>query len=127
MTTESADTLVIDRLDKLPTFCAFTCRSDNPSVVIWIDFWAVEPGASREEDYSRGQRYADEAISHAWTTGQHVFIECVLLFIAIKLRKDDRPAGDLEHGFVDRVVHHFPAAIDKVLVRSLRRLPRSLN
>jgi hypothetical protein len=43
------------------------------------------------------------------------------------LRKDDRPAGDLEHGFVDRVVRHFPAAIDNVLARSLQRLPRALN
>jgi hypothetical protein len=127
MTTESPETLVIDRLDKLPTFCAFTCRRDNPSVVTWIDFWAVEPGGSREADYSRGQRYADEAISHAWTTRQHVFIECVLIFIAIKLRKDNRPAGDLEHGFVDRIVRYFPASIDNVLARSLRRLPRAMN
>jgi hypothetical protein len=127
MTTESPDTLVIDRLDDLPTFCAFTCQEDNPSVVTWIDFWAVEPGGSREADYCRGQGYADEAIWHARTTGQQVFIECVLIFIAIKLRKSDRPAGGLEHGFVDRIVCHFPGAIDNVLVRSLRRHPRVLN
>jgi hypothetical protein len=127
MTTESPNTLVIDRLDKLPTFCAFTCQEDNPAVVTWIDFWAVEPCGSGETDYSRGQSYADEAIWHAWTTGQHVFIECVLIFIAIKLRKNDRPAGGLEHGFVDRIVRHFPAAIDNVLARSLRRHPKALN
>src|SRR6516165_2897331 len=108
MTTEPPDTLVIDRLDKLPTFCAFTCQEDNPSIVTWIDFWAVEPCGSRETDYSRGQSYAEEAIWHACTTGQHVFIECVLIFIAIKLRQNDRPAGGLEHGFVDRIVRHFP-------------------
>jgi hypothetical protein len=43
------------------------------------------------------------------------------------LRKNDRPAGGLEHGFVDRIARHFPAAIDNVLVRSLRRHPRALN
>ncbi len=127
MTTETAGMLVIDRLDDLPTFCAFICQDDNPSVVTWIDFWAVEPCGSREADYLQGQRYADEAIWHVWTTGQHVFVECVLMFIAMKLRENDRPAGGLEHGFVDRIVRHFPGAIDNVLMRSLRRHPAAPN
>ncbi len=127
MTTETAGMLVIDRLDDLPTFCAFICQDDNPSVVTSIDFWAVEPCGSREADYLQGQRYADEAIWHVWTTGQHVFVECVLMFIAMKLRENDRPAGGLEHGFVDRIVRHFPGAIDNVLMRSLRRHPAALN
>ena len=126
-TIESRLMLVIDHLDKLPTFCSFTCQEDDPSVVTSIDFWAVEPCGRREADYSLGQSYADEAIWHAWTTGQQVFIECVLIFIAIKLRKHDRAASGLEHGFVDRIVRHFPAAIDNVLVRSLRWHPRALN
>jgi hypothetical protein len=127
MTTEAAGPLVIDRLDDLPTFCAFTCQDDNPSIVTWIDFWAVEPCGSREADYLRGQRYADEAIWHVRTTGQCVFIECVLMFIAIKLRESDRPAGGLEHGFVDRIVRHFPGAIDNVLARSLRQHAAVMN
>ncbi len=127
MTTETSSTLVIDRPDDLPTFCAFARQSDNSSVVTWIDFWAVEPSGRREADYQRGQRYADEAIWHVWSTGQHVFVECVLMSIAIKLRENDRPPGGLEHGFVDRIVRHFPGAIDNVLMRSLRRHPTRLN
>jgi hypothetical protein len=126
-TAEAADTLIIDRLDDLPTFCAFACREDNPSVVTWIDFWAVEPCGTREADYLRGRRYADEAIWHVRVTGQPVFIECVLMFIAIKLRQNDRRAGGLEHGFVDRIAGYFPGAIDNVLVRSLQRHPKALN
>jgi hypothetical protein len=127
MTTETADMLIIDRLHDLPTFCAFACQDGNPSVVTWIDFWAVEPGGGGEADYLRGQRYAEEAIWHVRATGQDVFIECVLVFIAIKLRENDRCAGGLEYGFVDRITRHFPGAIDNVLVRSLRRCPRALN
>ena len=127
MTTETAGMFVIDRLDDLPTFCAFICQDGNPPVVTWIDFWAVEPCGSRESDYLRGQRYADEAIRHVWTTGQQVFIECVLMFIAIKLRENDRRAGGLEHGFVDRIAGHFPGAMDNVLVRSLRHHARALH
>ena len=127
MTAEAASMLVIDRLGDLPTFCTFICQDDNPSVVTWIDFWAVEPCGSRDADYLQGQRYADEAIWHVSTTGQHVFVECVLMFIAMKLREDDRPAGGLEHGFVDRIVRHFPGAIDKVLMRSLRPPPAVPN
>jgi hypothetical protein len=127
MATETADMLVIDRLHDLPTFCAFACQDGDPSVVAWIDFWAVEPGGSGEADYLRGQRYAEEAIWHVRATGQHVFIECVLVFIAIKLREDDRRAGGLEYGFVDRIARHFPGAIDNVLVRSLRRSSKALN
>jgi hypothetical protein len=127
MATETADMLMIDRLHDLPTFCAFACQDGDPSVVAWIDFWAVEPGGSGEADYLRGQRYAEEAIWHVRATGQHVFIECVLVFIAIKLRENDRRAGGLEYGFVDRIARHFPGAIDNVLVRSLRRGPKTLN
>ena len=127
MGTETADMLIIDRLHKLPTFCAFACQDDNPAVVTWIDFWAVEPCGSGEADYLQGQRYADEAIWHVRATGQQVFIECVLVFIAIKLRENDRRAGGLEYGFVDRIAGHFPGAIDNVLVRSLRCCPKALN
>src|SRR5262249_871887 len=41
MTTETADMLIIDRPDDLPTFCAFAYQDGNPSLVTWIDFWAV--------------------------------------------------------------------------------------
>jgi hypothetical protein len=127
MTTETADMLIIDRVGDLPTFCDFARQGRDPSVVTWIDFWAVEPCGSSEADYLRGQRYADEAIGHVRTTGQRVFIECVLMFMAIKLRESDRCAGGLEHGFVDRIAGHFPGAIDNVLVRWLRCRPRVLN
>jgi hypothetical protein len=127
MTTENSDVLVIDHVGDLPTFCAFAYQDENRSVVTWIDFWAVEPCGGGEADYLRGQRYADEAIRHVWATGQRGFIECVLMFIAIKLRENDRRAGRLEHGFVDRIAGHFPGAIDNVLMRSLRRCPRALN
>lgn len=125
MTTEIADMLVIDSVRDLPTFCALAYEEENRSVVTWIDFWAVEPCGSSEADYLRGQRYADEAIWHVRATGQGVFIECVLLFIAIKLRQNDRCAGGLEHGFVDRIAGRFPGAIDNVLMRSLRRCSKA--
>src|SRR5260370_148357 len=127
MTTETADMLIIDRLHDLPTFCAFACQDGNPSVVTWIDFWAVEPCGSGEADYLRGQRFAEEAIWHVRATGQPVFIECVLVFIAIKLRENDRRAGGLGYGFVDRIARDFPGAIDNVLVRSLQRRSKALN
>ena len=127
MTTETAGMLIIDRLDNLPTFCAFSCQDGNPSIVTWIDFWAVEPCGIGEADYLQGQRYAEEAIGHVRATGQHVFIECVLVFIAIKLRQSDRCASCLEHGFVDRIARHFPGALDNVLMRSLESRPATLN
>jgi hypothetical protein len=127
MISEIADALVIDRPGDLPTFCAFAFQDQNPSVVAWIDLWAVEPRDSGEADYLRGQRYADEAISHVEVTGQRVFIECVLVFIAIKLRESDRPAAGLEHGFVDRIAGHFPGAINNALLRVLRCCPKALN
>jgi hypothetical protein len=43
------------------------------------------------------------------------------------LRENDRRAGGLEYGFVDRIARHFPGAIDNVLVRSLRRCSKALN
>jgi hypothetical protein len=124
MHTDNADVFAIDSLDDLPTFCAFACQDNNPSVVAWIDFWAVEPCDSGEADYLRGQRYADEAIFHVRATGQRVFIECVLIYMAIKLREDDRRACRLEHGFIDRIAGHFPGAIDSALARALRRHPQ---
>jgi hypothetical protein len=127
MTAETADVFVINHLDDLPTFCAFARRESNPSVVAWIDFWAVEPCDSGEADYLRGQRYADEAIWHVRATGQRVFIECVLIYMAIKLREDDRRACGLEYGFIDRIAGHFPGAIDNALARALRHHPLALN
>jgi hypothetical protein len=125
--TAETDVFVIDHVDDLPTFCAFARKDNNPSVVIWIDFWAVQPCDSGEADYVRGQRYADEAIWHVRATGQRVFIECVLIFMALKLREDDRRACGLEHGFIDRITGHFPGAFDNALMRALRHRPLALN
>jgi hypothetical protein len=127
MNTETADVLVVDRTGDLPTFCALAYQDGNPPIIAWIDFWAVEPCSSVEADYLRGQRYADEAIRHVRVTGQRVFIECVLMFIGIKLRERDRCAGGLEQGFIDRIAGHFPGATDKVLMRLLRHHPKTLN
>jgi len=127
MTAETADMLIVDHLVDLPTFCALICQDSNPSIVRWIDFWAVEPCGIGAADYLRGQRYAEEAIWHVRSTGQDVFIECVLMFIAIKLRQTDRCASKLEHGFVDRIACHYPDALDNVLMRSLRYRPATLN
>ena len=127
MTTETAQVLVVDRTGDLPTFCALAHQHENPSVVTWIDFWAVEPCSSVEADYVRGQRYADEAIWHVRATGQPVFIECVLMFIGIKLREKERCAGGLEQGFIDRIAGHFPGTMDNVLMRIFRRHPKMLN
>src|SRR5215469_2378805 len=68
--------LVVDETAHFPSFCAFAFREDDPSAVAWIDFWAVEPCSNAEADYTRGQKYADEAIWHVRTTGQPAFIEC---------------------------------------------------
>jgi hypothetical protein len=127
MTAEIAEMFVVTSVDDLPTFCAFARKDGNPSVIAWIDFWAVEPCDSGEADYQRGQRYADEAIWLVRATGQRVFIECVLIFMAIKLREDDRRACGLEHGFIDRIAGHFPGALDNALVRALEHHPAALN
>ena len=127
MVTETADVLVVDRTSGLPTFCALAYQDGNPSAIAWIDFWAVEPCCSVEADYLRGQRYADEAIRHVRATGQPVFIECVLMSIGIKLREEERCAGRLEQGFIDRIAGQYPDATDKILVRLLRRHPGMLN
>jgi hypothetical protein len=127
MTTEPTEVLVVDRSSGLPTFCALAYQGENPAVVTWIDFWAVEPCSSVEADYVRGQGYADEAIWHVQSTGQLVFIECVLMFIGMKLREKDRCAGGLEQGFIDRIAGHFPGAMDNVLMRIFRRHPKMLN
>jgi hypothetical protein len=127
MTAEITDVFIIDSLDALPTFCAIACKGSDPSVVAGIDFWAVEPCDCGEGDYLRGQRYADEAIWHVRATGQRIFIDCVLIYMAIKLREDDRRACGLEHGFIDRIAGHFPGAVDIALVRALQHHPRALN
>jgi len=127
MTIETADVLRVDQASDLPTFCERAYKDNNPSVITSIDFWAVEPCSSVEADYARGQRYADEAIRHVRVTGQPVFIECVLVFMGIKLREAERSVGGLEQGFIDRIAGHFPGAMDKVLMRLLRRHPATLN
>jgi len=121
MITGNAVAFVVDNTKKFPTFCSVAFHDDNRAAVSWIDFWAVKPCGNAAADYARGRRYADEAIWHVRTTGQPGFIECVLLFMGMKLR--DRDAGELEQGFVDRIVNDFPNALDEVVTRILRRRP----
>lgn len=122
MTTGSA-AFIVDHAGRFPTFCAVAFRSKDREVATWIDFWAVKPCGDPAADYARGRRYADEAIGHARTTGQPVFIECVLIFMSMKLRHRD--AGELEQGFVDRITSDFPHAMDEVIIRlSRHRLKR---
>ena len=123
----SENILIVNEITHFPSFCAFAFEDDNPSVVTWIDFWAVEPCSCARADYARGQRYADEAIRHVRATGQPVFIECVLIFMGIKLRERKRCAGGLEQGFTDRIANDFPGAMDRVLMRLFRRHPRKLS
>jgi len=119
MTTENA--LIVDATMKFPSFCALTYQEGDPSILSWIDFWAVEPDGAAEADYRRGQRFGDEAIQHVRLTAQPVFIECVLVFIGIKLRDGNRDASELERGFIDQIEREFPHAISKVLLRLSQR------
>ena len=122
MTAGSA-AFIVDHAGRFPTFCAVAFRSEDRAAVTWVDFWAVKPCGDPAADYARGQRYADEAIRHARATGQPVFIECVLMFMSMKLRHRD--AGELEQGFVDRIANDFPHAMDEVIIRlSRHRLKR---
>jgi hypothetical protein len=124
MTTGNA-VFTVDHAGSFPTFCAVAFRGGGHAAVPWIDFWAVSPGGDPAADYARGQRYADEAIWHARATGQPVFIECVLIFMSMKLRHRD--AGELEQGFVDRIANAFPHAMDEVLFRLSRQRLKGLS
>ncbi len=117
MTTGSA-AFTIDRSVTFPTFCAVAFRSADDAVVPCVDFWAVSPCGDPTADYARGRRYADEAIGHVRTTGQPVFIQCVLMSMGMKLRYRD--AGELEIGFVDRITNDFPHAMDDFMLRLSR-------
>ncbi len=105
----------VDHAGRFPTFCSVGFRNNDRKVVTWIDFWAVKPCGDPAADYTRGRRYADEAIKHARTTDQPAFIECVLVFMSMKLRHRD--ACELEQGFVDRIAIDFPHAMDAVIIR----------
>jgi hypothetical protein len=118
------DVLVVDKSAHLPSFCAFIFKEDDPCAVAWIDFWAVEPCSNAETDYARGQKYAEEAISLVRATRQPAFIECVLIFIGIKLRERNQCAGELEDGFADRIVEEFPGVMERVLMRVRAWRPR---
>ena len=120
----SENVLVVDKITHFPSFCAFAFREDDPRALAWVDFWAVEPCSNADADYVRGQKYADEAIWHVRSTGQPAFIECVLIFMGIKLRERNRCAGGLEQGFTDRITEDFPGVMDAVLLRLLRHRQR---
>lgn len=109
--------LIVDTRVHFPSFCAFTFRQDDPCALAWIDFWAVEPCSNADTDYARGQKYAEEAIWHVRTTKQPAFIECVLIFIGIKLRQRNQCAGGLEKGFADGIAEEFPGVMERVLMR----------
>ena len=121
----TGNTFTIDRGGTFPTFCAVSFRGGGHAIAPWVDFWAVSPCGDPAADYARGQRYADEAIGHVRTTGQPVFIECVLVFMGMKLRHRD--AGELELGFVDRIASNFPHAMDEVMHRLTQYRTRPLN
>jgi hypothetical protein len=126
----SENVLVVDKITHFPSFCAFVFREDDPRAVAWIDFWAVEPCSDADGDYARGRKYADEAIWHVRRCGQPAFIECVLMFMGIKLRERNRCAGRLEQGFTDRIAEDFPRVMDVVLMRlhhyCQKKRPRAL-
>jgi hypothetical protein len=122
MSTGSA-AFIVDHAGRFPTFCAVAFRNERQAS--WIDFWAVKASGDPAADYARGQRYADEATRHVRTTGQPVFIECVLVFMSMKLRH--REAGELERGFIDRIVSDFPHAMDDVIVRLSRHSRKRLS
>jgi hypothetical protein len=123
--TMSTAVFTIDNAGSIPTFCAVAFHGGGDAAVSWVDFWAVDPCGDPAADYARGQRYAVEAIRHVRSTGQPAFIECVLVFMSMKLRHRD--AGELELGFVDRIARDFPHAMDEVMIRLSRFRLRHLN
>lgn len=114
----------VDCAGSFPTFCAVAFGGGDAPVT-WVDFWAVNPCGDPATDYARGKRYADEAIGHARTIGQPAFIECVLVYMSLKLRHRD--AGELELGFVDGIANDFPRAMDDVMARLSRLRLRHLS
>jgi len=117
----------IEKLASLPTFCAPILKDGDPSVAVWIDFWAVEPCGNTDADYERGQFYGEEAIWYAHDHNQPAFIECVMIFMGKKLDDRHRCQSPLESGFFDRVVKDYPDVLDKISMRIAQHRPEVLN
>jgi hypothetical protein len=121
------ESVPIEKLASLPTFCAPILKDGDPSIAVWIDFWAVEPYGNAEADYERGQHYGEEAIVYMHDYDQPAFIECVMIFMGKKLHDSRRCQSPLELGFFDRVVKDYPDVMEKIFMRIFKHHPEVLN
>lgn len=102
-----------EKLAGLPSFCRPVLDVDNPSLMKWIDFWAVEASGDNDIDRARGESYADEAITYARCIGQPGFVDCVVVSVALLLLNASS-LNPLPNGFIDRIIEAEPDCVARI-------------
>jgi hypothetical protein len=86
-----------------PVFCQPVLKEDNPSLVTWIDGWAVYPTGDFEQDKKIGYCFADIAIRFAREKQNAGFVYMVLGAINFKTLNRMIIPGGIEYGSFQRV------------------------
>ena len=87
----------------LPPFCAPVPKSDDPSLMTFINYWAPLPSDDPAGDWERGKEYADEAVAYAERGNHPMFIPAVIGTMNYFLKCGLCEIGPLEAGFLIRL------------------------
>jgi hypothetical protein len=121
-----AEGLRVESLTGLPACCS-PVLSDDLSKVAGINFWAIEPLGDSELDYVTGECFADDAVQYVRDRGHPEVLTCILMWVGATLHFEERCAGPLERGFIERVLKDYPDAVDRLFMAVYQQHPERLN
>jgi hypothetical protein len=125
--TGKAAALPADYIARLPSFCVPIQDEGDPTLAIWIDFWAVKPFGDEPIDRLRGEAYAHEAIWYAHQRAQPEFLELVVIWMMYGLFDEGVGPGPLEQGFLDQIQRDEPSVFDRIVISLGRLYPQLRN
>jgi hypothetical protein len=114
-------------LASLPRCCAPVLMNGDPLQVIGINFWVPEPGGDREAEAAMGKFFAEDALQYVRDHPDEEILTSILYWMGAALHFEERCAGPLQDGFVRRVQHDYPDAVDRMFAAVYRQCPGQLN
>jgi hypothetical protein len=105
----------------LPFCCAPVLSSDDQSMAIGVNFWAIEASNDAEADHAYGEFLADDAMRYDRENPGADILSGILYWMGAALHFEGRCTGPLEKGFIYRVLRDRPAAVDRMFAMVYRQ------
>jgi hypothetical protein len=113
----------------LPSFCK-PIIDDETSLVVGVDFWAIEASGDEEFDQFFGELLAEDALDYSRGCAQPDFVDLVIVWLACgwsSLGREKRELGPMERAFIEHVFRNDPHCANRLMALITSTFPQFRN